>query len=164
MSKFRGSITFPVFSLSTLSRLHYCTPPKTRYCWLVKPSQTGFSPARLPALRLGARFRCVLFCASGSSACAAFTCMLPVKIPRANIVVNVVHKKDFFKVFLYGLSFLIFAGTAGFGFGFGTGTVISVMRWQMKFFRYLLLNSHGRLILPPPPAAEASAFSAWEKA
>ena len=57
MSKFRGSITFPVFSLSTLSRLHYCTPPKTRYCWLVKPSQTGFSPARLPALRLGAQSR-----------------------------------------------------------------------------------------------------------
>ena len=61
MSKFRGSITFPVFSLSTLSRLHYCTPPKTRYCWLVKPSQTGFSPARLPALRLGAQFRFISY-------------------------------------------------------------------------------------------------------
>ena len=56
MSKFRGSITFPIFSLSTLSRQHYCSPPKTRYCWLVRPSQTGFSPARLPALRLGAQF------------------------------------------------------------------------------------------------------------
>lgn len=59
MSKFRGSITFPIFSLSTLSRQHYCSPPKTRYCWLVRPSQTGFSPARLPALRLGAQSRFV---------------------------------------------------------------------------------------------------------
>ena len=57
MSKFRGSITFPIFSLSTLSRQHYCNPPKTRYCWLVRPSQTGFSPDRLPALRLGAQSR-----------------------------------------------------------------------------------------------------------
>lgn len=62
MSKFRGSITFPIFSLSTLSRQHYCSPPKTRYCWLVRPSQTGFSPARLPALRLGAQFRFFTFC------------------------------------------------------------------------------------------------------
>ena len=60
MSKFRGSITFPIFSLSTLSRQHYCSPPKTRYCWLVRPSQTGFSPARLPALCLGAQSRFVV--------------------------------------------------------------------------------------------------------
>ena len=79
MSKFRGSITFPIFSLSTLSRQHYCSPPKTRYCWLVRPSQTGFSPARLPALRLGAQFLFPTFNKNGQH--FSFTNLLIVVSP-----------------------------------------------------------------------------------
>ena len=50
MSKFRGSITLSIFSLSTLSNYHYWQSPKTRYWRLVRPYQTGFPPARLLAL------------------------------------------------------------------------------------------------------------------
>ena len=47
----------PACSLSTLVRCCYQHHPKTRYCWLVRPSQTGFPPVRLIALRLGAQSR-----------------------------------------------------------------------------------------------------------
>ena len=47
MSKFRGSITLSIFSLSTLSNYHYWQSPKTRYWRLVRPHQTGIPPARL---------------------------------------------------------------------------------------------------------------------
>ena len=50
MSKFRGSITLSIFSLSTLSNYHYWQSPKTRYWRLVRPYQTGIPPARLLAL------------------------------------------------------------------------------------------------------------------
>ena len=50
MSKFRGSITLSIFSLSTLSNYHYWQSPKTHYWRLVRPYQTGIPPARLPAL------------------------------------------------------------------------------------------------------------------
>ena len=50
ISKFRGSITLSIFSLSTLSNYHYWQSPKTRYWRLVRPYQTGIPPARLLAL------------------------------------------------------------------------------------------------------------------
>ena len=50
MSKFRGSITLSIFSLSTLSNYHYWQSPKTRYWRLARPYQTGIPPARLLAL------------------------------------------------------------------------------------------------------------------
>ena len=50
MSKFRGSITLSIFSLSTLSNYHCWQSPKTRYWRLVRPYQTGIPPARLLAL------------------------------------------------------------------------------------------------------------------
>ena len=50
MSKFRGSITLSIFSLSTLSNCHYWQAPKTRYWRLVRPYQAGISSARLFAL------------------------------------------------------------------------------------------------------------------
>ena len=50
MSKFRGSTTLSIFSLSTLSNYHYWQSPKTRYWRLVRPYQTGIPPARLLAL------------------------------------------------------------------------------------------------------------------
>lgn len=58
ISKFRGSITLSIFSLSTLSNYHYWQSPKTRYWRLVRPYQTGIPPARLLALVWAHNFDC----------------------------------------------------------------------------------------------------------
>ena len=56
----------PTCSLSTLRSLmliqqrRYRLPRKTRYWWVANPCQTGFSPVRLLALRLGAQSRFVI--------------------------------------------------------------------------------------------------------
>ena len=40
----------PTCPLSALRSSHYWLPRKIRYCWLARPSQTGFAPVRLIAL------------------------------------------------------------------------------------------------------------------
>ena len=47
MQSFRGSITRPARSLSTLRSGGYPTPRKTRFRWVAYPFRTGFSPAGL---------------------------------------------------------------------------------------------------------------------
>jgi hypothetical protein len=49
MRSFRGSITRPARSLSTLRRAVYPTPRKTRFRWVANPFRVGFSPAGLLA-------------------------------------------------------------------------------------------------------------------